>query len=114
MARTHNPFAARERSKVETPWGTFEIAPPNKARLAEIDALRAEAASIDPDDGEQSLEASVLLGIRSAAAGVERGEELREALQKAWDSGEVTIAQVRSLAEFVGEEISGEVDEGNG
>jgi hypothetical protein len=114
MARTHNPFAPKERSKVETPWGVFEIAPPNKARLAEIDALREEAMKLDADDNSQSLEASVLIGIRTAAAGLEDGEKLREALEAGWNSGEVTVEQIRSLAEFVGAEISGEVNEGNG
>ena len=110
MARTHNPFAERERSKVETPWGVFEIAPPNKVRLAEIEALQVQAASL----ADGALEESVVLGIRTAAAGVHDGEKLSEKLLAAWESGEVTVDQVRSLAEFVGEEIAGEVDEGNG
>jgi hypothetical protein len=110
MARTHNPFAAVERSKVETPWGVFEVAPPNKARLAEIEALQKEAASIADDD----LNGIVGVGMRTAAAGVERGEELLKHLQTAWDAGELTVVQVRSLAEFIGAEIAGEVDEGNG
>lgn len=114
MARTHNPFAPVERSKVETPCGVFEIAPPNRERLAEIDALRAESALLDPDDQAQSLEASVMIGIRSAAAGLKDGEKLREWLEAGWKAGEVTVEQIRSLAEFVGAEISGEVNEGNG
>jgi hypothetical protein len=42
------------------------------------------------------------------------GEKLREWLEAGWNAGEVTVEQIRSLAEFVGAEISGEVDEGNG
>lgn len=109
-AKSFNPFAPVERSKVETPWGDFEIAPPNKARLAAIQAVQAEAEQIADGD----LEASVALGIRTASMGVERGDELLEALTKAWDAGDVTIDQIRSLAEFVGAEIAGEADQGNG
>ena len=110
MARTHNPFAPVERSKVETPWGEFEVAPPNKSRLAAIEALQVEAAAL----GEDQIQESVRLGIRSAAAGLNDGEALEEKLLAAWDAGEVTVDQIRSLAEFVGEEISGEAAEGNG
>jgi hypothetical protein len=42
MANTYNPFAPVERSKVETPWGVFECAPPNKTRLAKIEELQAK------------------------------------------------------------------------
>jgi hypothetical protein len=112
MARTHNPFAAAERSKVHTPWGDYEIAPPNKHRLAIIEDLQTAAQQLEESDAS-TLEESVRLGMRSAAAGVERGDELLVHLEKAWDDGELTLDQVRSLAEFVGSEIAGEASEGN-
>jgi hypothetical protein len=109
MAETFNPFAPKERSKVATPWGEFEVAPPNKARLEQITKLQAAAAELDED----AVQESVLLAIRTAAAGLENGGELADALEAAWDAGDVTIDQVRALAEFVGAEISGEAAQGN-
>lgn len=109
MARTYNPFAAVERSKVETPWGVFEVAPPNKARLAAIQALQTEAESVASNDLEKSVE----LGMRTAATGVENGDALLEALQSAWHAGEITVGQITDLATFIGEEISGEANKGN-
>lgn len=109
MARTHNPFAQAERSKVETPWGVYDIAPPNKARLQLISELQREAAELHEDD----LELSVVLAIRSASAGLENGSELESQLVRAWNAGEVNVQQIRSLAEFVSNEIAGEVDAGN-
>jgi hypothetical protein len=109
MARTFNPFAKPERSKVETPWGVFEIAPPNKNRLEQIAELQREAHQLNDDD----LAGSVVLAIRTASAGLENGEQVQEQLLKAWDAGEVNVQQIRGLAEFVSAEIAGEVDEGN-
>ena len=72
MARSHNPFAPKEASTVETPWGVFEVASPNKERLAEIATIQEEARKLgdDPD-----IQDSVLLGLRTAAAGLKNGEE---------------------------------------
>lgn len=109
MARTHNPFAEVERSKVETPWGVFEIAPPNKARLGKIAELQQAAQALNDED----LEESVLLGIRTAAAGVDNGERLQKQLTEAWNAGEVNVQQIRSLAEFVSTEIAAEIEAGN-
>lgn len=109
MARTHNPFAQFERSKVETPWGVFEIAPPNKTRLQLIADLQREADSLDETD----LAGSVILAIRTASAGLENGSEIEAQLVRAWNDGEVNVSQIRSLAEFVSDEIAGEVEAGN-
>jgi hypothetical protein len=105
MASTYNPFAPVERSKVETPWGVFEVAPPNKARLAQIEQLQREGAEIPDDD----MAGGVRLAIRLAAAGVLDGEKLQEKLEEAWDAGDVNLLQIRSMSEFVGNEIAGEV-----
>lgn len=110
MARKYNPFANVERSKVETPWGDFTVAAPNKERLALIDALQKEAESLEADD----LVGTIALGMRSAAAGVERGDELLNKLTESWDAGDLTVAQVTGLADFISSEIAGEVEEGNG
>ncbi len=110
MANTYNPFAPVERSKVETPWGLFEIAPPNKARLAKIEELQAAAESLD----DSAAQDSILLGIRIAAVGVKNGDELETKLIAAWNAGDITVDQISGLAEFVGAEITGGAAEGNG
>lgn len=108
MARKHNPFAEREASILQTPWGEFTIAAPNKERLAQIADLKTEAEREDVTP----LQAAVL-GIRSVAAGLENGDEFQTHAMAAWDAGEVTLTQIRLAAEFVGGEIRGEVAEGN-
>lgn len=108
MARKHNPFAEREASVLQTPWGDFKVAAPNKERLSEISALQKDVEAAESDT-MQSAE----LGIRSVAAGLEDGESFRVKALAAWDAGDLNLAQIRSAAEFVSEEIQGEVEAGN-
>jgi hypothetical protein len=109
MARTHNPFAAKERSKLETPWGVFEIASPNKTRLAQIDEISKTAQALADDDVLGIADMSM----RSAAAGCENGDELLKHLRAAWDAGDVTYEQLLDMSQFVTSEITGGVAEGN-
>lgn len=110
MARSHNPFAPKEASTVETPWGVFEVASPNKERLAEIATIQEEARKLgdDPD-----IQDSVLLGLRTAAAGLKNGEEFLAKASEAWDAGELTLEQIRGTASFVSEEMQGGTEAGN-
>ncbi len=110
MARTHNAFAPKteEASKIETPWGVFNIAPPNKARLEQISQLQKDA-SVDDIDPVMAAE----LGLRSIAAGLANGEVFLEKALGAWNAGDLTLGDIRATAEFVGEEIQGVVSAGN-
>ena len=110
MARKHNPFAPKEASVVQTPWGDFEVASPNKERLTTIAAIQEEARALG-DDPE--IQASVLLGLKTAAAGLDRGEEFLAKAQEAWDAGELTLEQIRGTATFVSEEMQGSAEAGN-
>lgn len=110
MARAHNPFAPKEQSTLETPWGTFAVASPNKSRLAAVTAVQREASALE--EGE-SLERVAGLAIRATAAGLDGGEEFEAAATRAWDADEVTLGELRDAAEFVAEELRGGVAEGN-
>ena len=110
MAETFNPFAAKERSKIETPWGTFQVAPPNNTRLALIKELQEQALELDDDAMEESVE----LAIRMASAGLENGGKLEASLLTAWNAGEVTTDQINAMSTFIAGEIAGEVEAGNG
>jgi hypothetical protein len=110
MARAHNPFAPKERSKLETPWGTFEVASPNKTRLAAVAAVQQEASALQEGD---ALERVAELAIAATAVGLDQGDEFEAAARAAWEADEVTLEQLQGAAEFVGEELRGGVAEGN-
>lgn len=106
--KTHNPFAPVEASKLETPWGTYSVAAPNKERLQQISALQKDASRDDVTPVEAAE-----LGLRSVAAGLDHGSEFLEKALDAWNDGSLTLAQIRSAADFVGEEMQGVVSAGN-
>ena len=104
MARSHNPFAPKEARKLETPWGTFEVAMPNKSRLAQAEAAQKRFETIDGEDVEEAVEALMDM----IAAGVLEGDKLREELSKAWDADDVTFAQITDTTSFISAELRGE------
>lgn len=108
MARAHQFAAEQEASTLETPWGVFKVAAPNKERLEEIAALQKEAER----DDVGAVEAAEL-GIRSVAAALENGDEFRTHAMEAWNKGQLTLAQIRGAATFVSEEIRGVIASGN-
>ena len=110
MARSHNPFAPKERSKLETPWGEFECASPNKSRLAEIAAVQAMAEGLE--EGE-SLGRIAELAIAAAAAGLENGAEFAASAQAAGDADELELSAIQGCAEFVTSELTSGAAEGN-
>lgn len=110
MARAHNPFAPKERSRIETPWGAFDVASPNKSRIAAMAEVQKRAAGIDEGD---ALELVAGIAIDVTACGLENGEEFKTAALAAWDADEVTLEQLQDAATFVGEEIRGGAAEGN-
>ncbi len=113
MARTQNPFAPKpldERSKLETPWGVFVLASPNKTRLAAAAAVQRDAAKLQEGD---SLEQIAGLAISATSVGLENGAEFEAGARKAWDADEVTLEQLQDAATFVGEELRGGAAEGN-
>jgi len=103
VARSHNPFAPVEASKMETPWGVFAVASPNKARTKAIGEIQREAKAAG-DDPDPMLAAD--LGIRICAAGLEDGDTFLEAARAAWDAGDLTLAQINGAAEFVKTEMT--------
>jgi hypothetical protein len=114
MARTHNPFAQKERSKLETPWGVFECASPNKSRLAQIAAMQAGAASLqDEADTPEALGRLARLAIDATATGLADGDKFAAAATAAWDADEVELGALQDAAQFVQGEIVGETAEGN-
>lgn len=110
MARAHNPFAPKERSKIQTPWGEFDVASPNKSRLAAVAEVQRTASGLS--EGE-ALERVASLAIAACAAGLEDGDRFAAAASAAWDADEVTLEQLQDAATFVGEELRGEAAEGN-
>lgn len=110
MARSHNPFAPRERSKLETPWGTFEVSSPNKSRLLAIGELQKRADGLDEGEDLAQLAA---LAIEATASGLANGEVFREAALAAWDADEVELEALWDAAQFVADELAGGVAEGN-
>lgn len=110
MARTQNPFAPKEPSTLETPWGVFAVASPNKSRLAAVAKVQSEAEGLSEGD---ALELVATLSIRATAAGLVEGDEFEAAAQAAWDNDAVTLEQLQGAATFVGEELRGGVAEGN-
>jgi hypothetical protein len=111
MARAHNPFAPKEASTLQTPWGDFEVASPNKTRTELLSAVqkRAEALSEDADLGDAAL-----IAIEVCAAGLLNGDEFAKAASSAWDSDQITIAELQGAASFVSDELQSGVAEGNG
>ena len=110
MARAHNPFAPKERSTLQTPWGDFSVASPNKSRLAAAADIQREAAALQ--EGE-ALERVAELAIAATAVGLEDGEAFADRAREAWDSDAVTLEELQGAAVFVGEELRGEAAEGN-
>lgn len=108
MARSHSFVAEQEASRLETPWGEFKVAAPNKDRLEQIEQLQAEA-------GAENIEAvkAAELGIRSIAAALDSGDVFLSHALEAWNAGELTLAQIRGAATFVSEEIRGVIELGN-
>jgi hypothetical protein len=111
MARAHNPFAPKERSKLETPWGVFEVASPNKSRLEAVAAVQREAEQVG--DGVEALPHLASIAIRTASACLDKGDEFERAATAAWDADEVELAQLQGAATFVGEEMQAGAAEGN-
>jgi len=112
MARTHNPFAPKEASRLETPWGVFEVASPNKSRLAAMRAVQLEVEKLG-DDVSENLGLLAGLAINACATGLVDGDTFAEAAEKAWDADEVTLAELQGAAGFVSDEIQGGAAEGN-
>lgn len=110
MARAHNPFAPKEASKLQTPWGEFVVASPNKSRIAAAAAVQKEATNLQEGD---ALELVAGLAIRATSVGLERGDEFEAAATAAWEADEVTLSQLQGAAEFVSEELRGGAAEGN-
>jgi len=114
MARTHNPFAAKERSKLETPWGVFECASPNKTRLAAIAELQDAARQLqDGPDEASALTRLADLAIEMSAAGLADAATFAAAARAAWDRDEVELSALQDAAQFVQGELVGGVDSGN-
>ncbi len=112
MARSHNPFAPKEPSVLQTPWGDFEVASANKSRLDEIEEVQKEFERLDDDDAA-GLKDVIDASMRSTAAGLKDGQVFLEKIRKAWDDDEVTQAEIFAASKFVGEELRGVVEEGN-
>lgn len=110
MARSHNPFAPKERSKLETPWGVFEVASPNKSRLLAISDLQKRAEALD--EGEELAQVAAL-AVEATASGLANGDAFREAALAAWDADQVELEALRGAAQFVADELAGGVAEGN-
>jgi len=110
MARSHNPFAPKERSKLETPWGVFEVASPNKSRLLAISDLQKRAEALD--EGEELAQVAAL-AVEATAAGLENGAEFAASAQAAWDADELELSAIQGCAEFVTSELTSGAAEGN-
>jgi uncharacterized Zn ribbon protein len=110
MARSHNPFAPKEASKLETPWGVFVVASPNKSRIAAASEVQKDAAALQDGD---ALELVADIAIRATSVGLENGDEFEAAARAAWDADAVTLEQLQGAAEFVSEELRGGAAEGN-
>lgn len=108
MARTHNPFAPVERSKLETPWGVFECASPNKTRLAQIAEIQDAARALqDGAEDSEALQKLAGLAIDMCAAGLADGTEFAKAAHKAWDRDDVELGALQDAATFVQGELVG-------
>jgi hypothetical protein len=110
MAREYNPFAPKECSKLETPWGVFDVASPNKSRTEAMAAIQRKADSLEESD---ALNSFAEIAIESTAAGLKNGEDFMREAKAAWDRDEITLDQLRGAAEFIGEELRAGVVEGN-
>jgi hypothetical protein len=114
MARTHNPFAPKERSKLETPWGVFECASPNKSRLAQIAELQGSVRALQENSDESdALEQLASLAIEMCASGLADGDAFEAAAKAAWDRDEIELVALQDAAQFVQGEMVGGVSEGN-
>ena len=110
MTREYNPFAPKEASRLETPWGVFDVASPNKSRVAALAAIQRKTENLTESD---ALEMFAEIAIESTSVGLKNGDEFAKHAFAAWDNDEVTLEQLRAAAEFVGEELRAGAAEGN-
>lgn len=104
MARTHSFSKQDERSKLETPWGVFEVGKANKRLLRALAPIEKELVEAQESN---DLEKIVELTLNLIELGVVDGETLGEHLRTGWDDGSIGVDELTGTAEFLSEELFG-------